>query len=137
MVLSLWNSSATWFIRFHFKSSAMDTWYLVSLGTYSNWPRFLQNFLVSSSLLQLQVKPSRNVCELKWLRLWPKSRVFKFWKKNLIVLPSLWSDKMDIETIEVFRNSFLEVLTKEVVPFGRWRHWKITNANRRLQIDFF
>ena len=26
------------------------------------------------------------------------------WKKNLIVLPSLWSDDMDIETIEFFQN---------------------------------
>ena len=27
------------------------------------------------------------------------------WRKNLTVLPSLWSDDMDIEIIEVFQNS--------------------------------
>ena len=29
------------------------------------------------------------------------------WKKHLIVIPSLWSDDMDIETIEAFGNSHL------------------------------
>ena len=55
------------------------------------------------------------------------------WKKRLF-LPSLWSDDMDIEIIEIFT---LEVLTNKVVHFDQLRHWQKTDVNGRLLIDFF
>ena len=58
------------------------------------------------------------------------------WKKNLIVLPSLWSDDMDIETLENFQNIHL-VLTKKVVHFDQLRQWQKTDVNRRLLMDSF
>ena len=70
IVLGLRNNSATWFMRFRYKSFAMDTWYLVSLVTHLNWPGFLENFSAPSSLQQSQVKSSANKRELKWPSLW-------------------------------------------------------------------
>ena len=70
IVLGLRNNSATWFMRFRYKSFAMDTWYLVSLVTHLNWPGFLENFSAPSSLQQSQMKSSANKRELKWPRLW-------------------------------------------------------------------
>ena len=40
------NNSATWLMRLCFKSSEMDTWYLVSLVTHLIWPGFLEIFLL-------------------------------------------------------------------------------------------
>ena len=123
MVLGLRINSATWLMRFLFKSSAMDTGYLFSLVTHLNWPRFLENLLASSSLQQFQVKSSRNAQELKW-----HSDTAKYLgKQNLTCSPHVpietkleWSfiieleNKayctsvfMNIETIEVFGNSDL------------------------------
>ena len=59
------------------------------------------------------------------------------WKKNLIALLFLWSDKMDIETIEVFQNSNLGGTNKKVVHFDKLRHLQKTDVNRGLLIDFF
>ena len=56
------------------------------------------------------------------------------WRKNLIFLPSLWSDDIDIEIIEVFQNS---KLTKKAIYFDQQRHWQKSDVNRRLMIDFF
>ena len=121
MVLGLRINSATWLMRFLFKSSAMDTGYLFSLVTHLNWPRFLENLLASSSLQQFQVKSSRNAQELKW-----HSDTAKYLgKQNLTCSPHVpietkleWSfiielenkayctsGFMYIETIEVFGNS--------------------------------
>ena len=52
-----------------------------------------------------------------------------------MILTSLWSDDIDIETIEVSQNT-LEVLTEKVVHFDQLEHWKKTDVNRRLLIDF-
>ena len=70
MILGLRTSFSTWRYRFCIKSSVMDTWYLVSLVTYLNWPGFLENFLASRNLQQLQGKSSMNTHELNWLSLW-------------------------------------------------------------------
>ena len=58
-------------------------------------------------------------------------------KKNLIVLPSLWSDDMDIEIIEVFHNSHLRGTDNKSRSFDQLRHWELTDVNRKLLIDFF
>ena len=128
-VLVLRNNSTIWLMKFRFNRFVMDTWYLVSLVTHLNWPGFFENFLAFSSLQQIQVESSRNSRELKWLILWqatveylekenlvcpPHVSIGMFqclnwllsWKKNLIAIPSLWSDYMDIETIKVFGNSY-------------------------------
>ena len=52
-----------------------------------------------------------------------------------MILTYLWSDDIDTETIEVFQNT-LEVLIKKVVHFDQLEHWKKTDVNRRLLIDF-
>ena len=70
MILALRNNSATWFKKYSFKSSAIDTRYLVSLAIYFRWYGFLENFFASSSLQQFQVKSSRSVSELKLLSFW-------------------------------------------------------------------
>ena len=67
MILGLWNNYANWLMRFLFKSSAMETWHLISLIIHLNLPGFLENFSASCSLQQLQMKSSRNGFELKWL----------------------------------------------------------------------
>ena len=116
------NNSAALLMSFGIKSSVMDIWYLVSLVTYVNWLGFLANFLASSSLQNFQVKLSRNGRELKWLILWQviteyleKPHVFTpcFNRANdgtnFIVLPSLWSGEIAIETVEVFGMSYFEV----------------------------
>ena len=86
MLLGLRTNSATWLERFRIKSSAMDTWYLVPLITHLNWPEFLENFLVSWSLQQFQVKPSMNTWELKWLSLWQATAEY-LQKWNLVCSP--------------------------------------------------
>ena len=121
MVLGLRINSATWLMRFLFKSSAMDTRYLFSLVTHLNWPRSLENLSAASSLQQFQVKSSKNAHELKW-----HSDTAKYLgKQNLACSPHVpiepmleWSfiielenkayctsGFMYIETIEVFGNS--------------------------------
>ena len=70
MILALRNNSATWFKKYNFKSSAIDTRYLVSLAIYFRWYGFLENFFASSSLQQFQVKSSRSASELKLLSFW-------------------------------------------------------------------
>ena len=45
-------------------------WYLVSLVTHLNKPRFLGIVFASTSLKKIQVKSSMNTRELKWLSLW-------------------------------------------------------------------
>ena len=121
MVLGLRINSATWLMRFLFKSSAMDTRYLFSLVTHLNWPRSLENLSAASSLQQFQVKSSKNAHELKWY-----SDTAKYLgKQNLACSPHVpiepmleWSfiielenkayctsGFMYIETIEVFGNS--------------------------------
>ena len=61
--------------------------------------------------------------------------------RNLFVLPSLWSDDMDIETIEVFQNNHLgvtrQVLPNKFVHFNQLRYWHKNDVNRRVMIDFF
>ena len=47
----------------------MDTWYLVSLVKHLNWPGFIENVLVSSSLQHFQMKSGVKSRELKWLSL--------------------------------------------------------------------
>ena len=42
---------------------------------------------------------------------------------------------MDIETIEIFRNS--QLVGTDNVHFDQLRHWQKTDVNRRLLIDFF
>ena len=59
------------------------------------------------------------------------------WKKNLIVLLSLWSDDMDIETIEVFHNSDLGGNDQKAAHFDQLKHWQKTEVNRSLLIKFF
>ena len=61
------------------------------------------------------------------------------WRTNLTVLPSLWSDHMDMEIIEVFQTVPLEVLTKKlfVLTSVLPHTGKKTDVNRRLLIDFF
>ena len=39
------------------------------------------------------------------------------WKNNLIVLLSLWSDDMDIETTEAFQNSHLGATDQKSCSF--------------------
>ena len=97
----------------------MDTWYLVSLVTYLNWPGFLENFLASSSLQQFQLKSSGKPCELKWISLWQATSKY-LEKQNHVCSPHvsikpsveqslimIWSVDMNIETIEVSGNSHL------------------------------
>ena len=38
-------------------------------------------------------------------------------KKNLIVFPSVWSDDMDIETVETFQNSHLGGIYQKNISF--------------------
>ena len=46
--------------------------------------------------------------------------MIKLKKKNLVVLPPLWSDDMSIETVlKLFKTVTLEVLTKEIVYFDQ------------------
>ena len=107
----------------------MDTWYLVSLVTYLNWPGFLENFLASSSLQQFQLKSSGKTCELKWIRLWQATSKY-LEKPNHVCSPHvsikpameqrwimIWSVDMNIETIEVSGNSHLGDTDKRSCSF--------------------
>ena len=67
MDLGLQINSATWLLKFCIKSSAMDTWYLVSLATHLNWPELLENFPGSCSPQQFQVK-SQIKYEYPWIK---------------------------------------------------------------------
>ena len=58
-------------------------------------------------------------------------------EEKIIVLLSLWSDDMDIETIKVFETVTLKVLTSKVVHFDQLRYWHKTDVIRRLLIEFF
>ena len=149
MSLGLRNNSATWLMRFRFKSSVMDTWYLVSLVTYLNWPGVFENFLASSSLQQFQLKSSGKTCELKWISLWQATSKY-LEKQNHVCSPHVsiktameqslimtWSVDMNIETIEISGSAILEILTKEVVRFDQLRHWQNTDVNERLLTDYF
>ena len=57
--------------------------------------------------------------------------------KSLLFFSSVWSDDMDIETIEVFQTVTFEVLTKKVVHFKQPRYWQKTDVNRKPLIEFF
>ena len=59
------------------------------------------------------------------------------WKKNLIVLPSLWFNGMDIETIAIFQNSHLGGTDQKVLNFDQLRHWQKADVSKKLLIDFF
>ena len=94
-----------------------------------NWPEFIENFLASCSQQQYQVKSSTNARELKRLSLWQVTAEylqkikpcfftscfnrangrakFDYWCERKIVLPSLWSDNMDIETKDIFQKDSL------------------------------
>ena len=48
--------------------------------------------------------------------------------------PSLWSNKMDIETIEVFQNNHRGGTDQK--NFDQLRHCQKTDVNRRLLIGF-
>ena len=89
----------------------MDMWYLVSLVTHLNKPRFLEIVLVSSSLKKIQVKSSMNTRELKWLSLWQA-------------------------TVEYLKK-VLKLLTKEAVHFDQLKHWQNTDVARRQLLVFF
>ena len=49
------------------------------------------------------------------------------------------SDDMNVktETVEVFRNGQLKVLTKDFVYFDQLRHWKNTDIDKRRLFDLF
>ena len=128
------NNSATLLMSFGIKSSVMDIWYLVSLVTYVNWLGFLENFLASSSLQNFQVKLSRNGRELKWLILWQaiteyleKSHVFNRAndRANFIVLPSLWSGDIAIETRGFWNEPLWSYWPKKLLNLTKWGSGKI------------
>ena len=116
----------------------------------NKWSRFLENFLAASILQQFQVKSSVDIRELKWLSLWrslPNTlkiktlffiRADKVWlwrsKKKIIVPLSLWSDNMDIETIQKYMNiSHLKGIDKILTSWDNAKN----NVNRRLQLTDF
>ena len=146
MIVGLLNNSATWLMRIHFKSSAMNASCLVSLVTHLNWSGFLEKFLVSSDLQQFDVKSNVNTRELKW------QATAEYIQKNCVHLMSqqsqrrsevwllyyllcLWYDDMDIVKLE--ETTSLEVMTKKVLHFDQLRHWQNTGVNWRLLTDFF
>ena len=49
------------------------------------------------------------------------------------------AETTDLETkdLQIFKTATLEVLTKKVVHFDQLTYWQMTDANRRLLIDFF
>ena len=58
--------------------------------------------------------------------------------KEKTVSPSLWSNEMDIETINVFfRTVTVDVATKKVVHVNQQMHWQKSDVNRRMLIEFF
>ena len=59
IVLGLRHNFATYLMKLRYKSSAMDTWYLISLVILLNWPAFLNTF-------QLLVSCNN----LNWNQLW-------------------------------------------------------------------
>ena len=59
------------------------------------------------------------------------------WKKNLIVLPSLWFNGMDIETIAIFQDSHLGDTDQKVLHFGQLRHCQKADVSKKLLIDLF
>ena len=63
---------------------------------------------------------------------------FDYWdQKEVIILPFLWSDDMDIETIEVFQNSHFGGTDQKSCSFWPARALEKTYVNRRLLIKFF
>ena len=159
MILGLCTNSATWLYSFFIKSSVMDTWYLVSQVTHLNWPGLKsENFLASCGLQQFEVKSIMNTRELKVMtghrripsKLRPRlfipcfSRVkdrakFVRWggRKTLLffslygLMTWLWS------LYKFFKNSKLWGADQKTVHSNQLRHWKNTNVNERLLIDFF
>ena len=147
-------------MRFRIKSSAMDTWRLVSLVTHLNWPGFLQNFLAFSSLQQFQVKSSRNGRKIKWLNLW--LNLYKFYINLYTLKIVVCSLHVSIEPM--MERSFITELEEKLCCTSislvwwhgyrdyrdfwiqpPWRYWPMKlfslinwgTGNRRLLIDFY
>ena len=58
-------------------------------------------------------------------------------RKTLFFLPSLWSNDMDIEAIEVFQMNPLGSADQKAFHFDQLRHRQKNDVNRRLVINFF
>ena len=57
-------------------------------------------------------------------------------EKNFVLL-FLWSDNMDIETIEVFQNSYFGGTDLDCCSYNQLLRWQKTDVIRRLLIKFF
>lgn len=104
----------------------------------------VHHFLVSRTVQQFQMKLSMNTRELSlWqatdehlqkLNLVCSPHVSTEWifiievEGNLINLPSLWSDDMDIDTLDVFQNRHLGGPDQKSVQYDQLRHWQNTDV---------